>query len=510
MRTTQLLCLPALLIGCSSEEPTDTSPAASSWFEIAPRPASASVTDGTFAIAPGTTIAVSDDGLVPTAELFAAVLRPSTGFALPVSRADQGSIVLRLDPSLDDLGDEGYELTVTPESVVIAAPRSAGVFYGTQTLRQMLSSRVEQGSLQPGPWVISTGVVRDRPRFAWRGLMIDVARHFFTVDDLRRHVDAMSYYKMNRLHLHLTDDQGWRIEIGAWPELTSIGGATEVGGGEGGYYTQAEYSEIVEYAAARHVTVVPEIDMPGHTRAALASIPELNCDGVAPEPYTGVSVGISSLCIGLPITETFVRDVVGEVASLTPGAYFHVGGDEAKQTSDEDYVAFMTMVSAIVNENGKEMIAWEEVAHAGLGAGVVAQHWLEEELAITAFEAGSPILLSPATRTYLDMKYDLSSPPGIGNFWAGFIDVRMGYDWDPGAWLAGVPEERIAGIEAPLWTETIDTSEELDWMIYPRLIGYAELGWSPREGHDVEGYLVRVEGHGARLEGIGVGYWGGE
>ena len=501
------------LAGCSSDpapEPQSVS-APATWDRLLPRPSAVTTGPEEFVIDANATIVVEPPapGLEQVAGLLAEVLRPSTGYPIPVlgDSAAEGTIRLSIDPGLSDLGDEGYVLTVDATGITIQAATAAGVFYGTQTFRQMLPARVERRAAQAGPWRVATGTIRDTPRFAWRGLMVDVARHFFTPEEVRRYVDVMATYKMNRLHLHLTDDQGWRIQIDAWPSLTAIGGATEVGGGPGGHYTKADYADLVDYAAARFVTVVPEIDMPGHTRAALASIPELNCDGQSPEPYTGTSIGISSLCIGLPVTETFVRDVIGEVAAMTPGPYLHVGGDEAKKTTDADYVSFMTMARDAVKSNGKVFLGWEEVARIELGADDVSQHWLDEELASAAAAQGAKILLSPATRTYLDMKYDLKSPPGIGTFWAGFIDVPMAYDWNPGAWLDGIPETSIVGIEAPVWTETLATKGELDAMVFPRLLGYAELGWSSWTGHDVQEYVDRLGTHGPRLEAMGIGYY---
>ena len=194
--------------------------------------------------------------------------------------------------------------------------------------------------------------------------MLDVARHFLSVDEVKRYVDLMAIHKLNRLHLHLADDQGWRIEIGSWPNLAAHGGSTEVGGGAGGFYTHAQYSELVRYAAERFITIVPEIDMPGHTNAALASYAELNCDGVAPPLYTGIEVGFSALCVDKEITYTFIDDVVREIAAITPGPWFHIGGDEVKTLAPERYARFIERVQTIVQSHGKQMIGWDEIAAA--------------------------------------------------------------------------------------------------------------------------------------------------
>ncbi len=232
-----------------------------------------------------------------------------------------GSIVLSASAAASSLGDEGYELTITADGIRVASAKAAGLFYGVQTLRQLLPWSIEYQGAGPRPIAVPLATIQDRPRFVWRGAMLDVARHFFTVDDVKRYIDLIALYKMNRLHLHLSDDQGWRIEITSWPNLTAHGGDTEVGGGAGGFYTQAQYADIVKYAHERFITVVPEIDMPSHTNAALASYAELNCDGQAPPLYTGIDVGFSTLCVDKDVTYRFIADVVREIGALTVGPY---------------------------------------------------------------------------------------------------------------------------------------------------------------------------------------------
>jgi hexosaminidase len=349
-----------------------------------------------------------------------------------------------------------------------------------------------------------TGVIRDYPRFAWRGAMLDVARHFFSVADVERYLDLMAYYKLNRLHLHLADDQGWRLEIASWPNLTTIGGSTEVGGGPGGYYTQADYAEIVAYAQARYIVIVPEIDMPGHTNAALASYPELNCDGQARELYTGTNVGFSSLCISQDITFEFVDDVVREIAALTPGPYFHIGGDEAAATSDADYRLFVERAQAIVQSHGKQMVGWEEIAQTQLLPTSIAQHW-NSDLALQAARQGAQVIMSPASRAYLDMKYD--STTSLGLDWAGTTDEQDAYTWDPATQVPGVNESDILGVEAPLWSETLQTLDDIEFMAFPRLLGYAEMGWSPADGRAWDEYRIRLGTHGPRLTALGVNFY---
>jgi len=433
-------------------------------------------------------------------------LRPATGLALPVADATnadaRGNILLALS---DDraLGDEGYALEITTDAVTLRAPRAAGLFYGVQTLRQLLPPAIESQTQQNEIWRIPTGVVRDAPRYTWRGAMLDVARHFFKTADVKRFIDLLARYKMNRLHLHLSDDQGWRIEIKGWDKLTAIGGSTGVDGKNGGYFTQDEYRDLVAYAAEQYITVVPEIDTPGHTNAALASYAELNCDGVARALYTGIEVGFSSLCLDKEITYKFLDDVIRELAALTPGAYIHIGGDEAHATDPDAYKKFVERVEKIVPAHGKRMMGWEEIAQAKISPQSVAQIWRGEHSA-RAVEQGARVVLSPASKTYLDMQYNETSPLGL--HWAGYVEVRDAYDWDPATWQ-GVGAENILGVEAPLWSETLLTLREIEYMALPRLTAIAEIGWSPQTQRDWNSYRERAAAHGARWDVMGLNYY---
>jgi hexosaminidase len=474
---------------------------------IIPLPASITPAEGTFTLSAASSIVVDANNpeVMAIGEFLADVLKPSTGYDLPVIEAPEpGNITLTLSGGDPALGEEGYLLTITPDAVTLVAYRPAGLFWGVQTLRQLLPPEIELATVQPGPWTIPAGTIRDLPRFAWRGAMLDVARHFFGVEDVKRYIDLLATYKLNRLHLHLADDQGWRIMINAWPKLAEVGGSSEVGGGAGGYYTQAEYADLVAYAQARYITVIPEIDMPGHTNAALASYPELNCDGQAPALYTGTDVGFSSLCIDSDITYTFVDDVIGELAALTPGPYLHVGGDEASSTSNADYRLFIDRVQTIVQAHGKQMVGWEEIAQIDLLDTSIAQHW-HSDMARTAVEQGAQVIMSPASKAYLDMKYDSRTRLGLN--WAGYISVQAGYDWDPASEVRGVGEADILGVEAPLWAETIRALDEIEYLAFPRLCGYAEIGWSPATGRSWDEYKVRLGAQGPRLTALGVSFF---
>lgn len=504
-----------LLVAAACAVTTGAAPArgtaATPLHQVIPAPASVDPGGAPYRITPGTRIRVDDSrGARRVGDYLADVLRPSTGYRLPVTSHGQGGIRLRLAGG--PYGEEGYRLDSGRAGVTITARETAGLFHGVQTLRQLLPAAVEKDSVQPGPWLVAGGTVTDSPRYEWRAAMLDVSRHFFSVDEVKRYIDRVALYRYNKLHLHLSDDQGWRIAIDSWPRLATYGGSTEVGGGPGGFYTKADYKEIVRYAASRHLEVVPEIDMPGHTNAALASYAELNCDGVAPPLYTGIEVGFSSLCVDKEVTYDFVDDVVRELAALTPGRYFHIGGDEAHSTPHDDYVKFMDRVQPIVAEHGKTVIGWHQLAGANPAEGALVQYWgldrtsdAEKARVAEAARNGTGLILSPADRTYLDMKYTKDTPLGLS--WAGYVEVQRSYDWDPGAYLPGAPASAVRGVEAPMWTETLENPDQLDFMAFPRLPGVAELGWSPASTHDWDTYKVRLAAQAPRWEARGIDYY---
>ena len=414
------------------------------------------------------------------------------------------SLIVPPAPISLGVGPEGYDLIVRSEAVLLRAETPAGLFYGIQTLRQLLPYWSEYEAVlfrQPRTVNLPPLHIRDMPRYEWRGAMLDVARHFFTVDEVKSFVDLLALHKINRLHLHLADDQGWRIEIKKWPDLTLQGGATEVGGTPGGFYTQAQYTDLVAYAAERFITIVPEIDMPGHTNAALSSISELTCTGQAAPRFTGTDVGFSALCVDLEFTYRFLDDVIGEIAAITPGRYFHMGGDEVKTLKPEQYRAFVERVQAIVQKHGKEMIGWDEIAAATLLPTSIVQHW--RPAAGGADLARAPqLVLSPANRAYLDMKYDRDTALGLN--WAGLIPVRTSYDWDPAAL---VPGARVLGVEAPLWSETVATMRDVEFLAMPRLAALAEVAWSPQEARGWETFRARLGAQAPRWSALGLNFY---
>lgn len=505
----------SVLTSCAKKAPTVPKAAApmDPVEHLVPLPLSVERKEGAFEITQATVIYFNGGNHY---ELSARFLSDFIGLAtgaqnLRVEKSEgappAGSIFMTSGPNL---GEDGYELSVSTSGITITGGNSSGVFHGVQTLRQLLPAALEYEALRaprrnPPPLRVPAIVVRDKPRFSWRGAMLDVSRHFFPVDDVKRYIDLLALHKLNRLHLHLADDQGWRIEITSWPNLAKHGGSTEVMGGAGGFYTQQQYAEIVKYAADRFITIVPEIDMPGHTNAALASYAELNCDGQARPLYTGIEVGFSALCVDKEITYKFIDDVVREIAALTPGAWFHIGGDEVKTLSAEQYAGFINRVQGIVQSHGKQMIGWDEIAPANLLPTSVVQHWRPKTTPKDAVAKGAKVIMSVANRAYIDMKYDAATP--IGLEWAARIEVQDSYDWDPASAADGVPESALLGVEAPLWSETLATIRDVEFLAFPRLAAIAEVAWTAQTRRQWEGFRVRLGGQAARWQAMGINFY---
>jgi hexosaminidase len=309
---------------------------------------------------------------------------------------------------------------------------------------------------------------------------------------------------MNVLHLHLSDDQGWRIVINSRPKLATIGGSTQVGGGPGGYFTQDDYKAIVRYAQEHYITIVPEIDMPAHTNAAIVAYPEVGCSVRPTQLYTQTDVGWSALCVDKEETYALADDIVREISAMTPGPYFHIGGDEVQALTHEQYVRIVERLQAIVNKYGKKMIGWEEITQARLAPGTIAQQWKSDSVT-AALQQGTKLIMSPAKKVYIDMKYNRSTELGLN--WAAFIEVRDSYDWDPATYMAGVTEANIVGVEAPLWSETVRNITAAQYLIMPRLPSIAEVAWTAQAGRNWENFRGRLATHAPRWNYLGVNYY---
>lgn len=521
--------LVALLAGCT---PVAQNGDTVSLPAVVPAPASIEAGTGApFRLASATTVTGETDA----AATLAAIVEARTGLTL---RASTGSatgegdrIELRIDRSTGSAtgsGPESYRITVDEASVVVTGADAAGLFYGVQTLGQLVGRDGDE-------WIVPAVTIDDSPRFAYRGVMLDVARHFHPVETVKGYIERAASLKFNALHLHLTDDQGWRIQLAERPELTERASATAVGGDAGGFYTKADYREIVEYAASRHMIVVPEIDMPGHTHAvglaypALAEDPVVSDDiretirvygGEEPQtgvPYDGIAVGFSSLKIHDEATYDFVADVFGELAGMTPGPYLHFGGDESHSTSDEDFAVFVERVSEIIADLGKTPVAWHEAGAAtGIADTTIGQYWGfrtpqdgADEKARAFVDNGAQLILSPADAVYLDMRYP--DGPELGLTWAdGPTSVERAYSWEPSDVIPGIDDSAILGVEAPLWTEMIRTAADIDTMAFPRAAAAAEAAWSPATGagelRTWASFRERVGALGPLWTSLGIGF----
>ena len=404
--------------------------------------------------------------------------------------ADQGGvpIVLRLDDAAGPDGSdnpERYSLRVTTDGVEATAPERVGLLHAVRTLRQLVPADGERA--------VPAVVVHDAPRYRWRGLSFDVVRHWFGPEDIRAVVDLVAAFKLRVLHLHLTDDQGWRLEIPSRPELEKASDS-QVGGGTAGFLTVDDFRELQEYAAARFVTIVPEFDMPGHINAATQVYGALTKDGLPTDPYDGIEVGFSRLWFDNPATEPFLRDVIGDVAAMTRGDWVHVGGDEVHTMEVEEFARFVELAARIVREHGKTPIFWQEGARGPVEPGTLLQYWEpkgeEFDRFVAAARAGARFIMSPGDHAYLDMKYTPEHELGLN--WAGYVELRDSYEWDPTAVIDGLPANAVEGVEAAVWTETLTTRDELFSMLLPRLGAVAEVAWTASGRKDWEAFRART------------------
>ncbi len=541
------LCLPLL---AATAGMADGMPASA----LIPQPERLERRPGRFHLAADTAI-LADSPSLQTARQLAARLRPATGYPLAVDRkffsgaAAPNTILLTTQSADTNLAPEGYALSVSTNSIVIRAPTQAGLFYGAQTLAQLLPPEIFSTHRAARPdWVAPCVEIQDRPRFKWRGLMLDVSRHFYTKSEVERMLDMMALYKLNRFHWHLTDDDGWRIEIKKYPLLTQIGAwrdhavltrnrnpsnaqpawvASEAdkfgaNGRYGGFYTQKEIREVVGYATARHIVIVPEIEMPGHSGAALAAYPELTCSG---KPYVidGLPFHVGVYCAGNDQTFTFLQNVLTEVFHLFPGQYIHIGGDEVEKTywqhcgkcqarmkqahlktPEQLQSWFVKRVETFVNARGKTLIGWSEIIEGGLATNAVVMDWIGGGK--EAAGQGHDAVMSPMDHCYFDHYQSRNrtvEPLAIGDF----LPLDQVYSFEPIP--AGLPAEwqsHVLGGQANLWTEYIGSMPHAEYMLFPRLGALAEALWSPKEARDWANFERRLVLDEKRLDALGVNY----
>lgn len=526
---------------------------------LIPKPNDVQVNGGKdFVIGPGTRIVV-DRTTAEQGEYLADLIAPATGFDLEVtsSKKANGANSIRLKTVPAGTGSEqGYRLTANRNHVDISASTPEGVFNGIQTLRQLLPAQFAAKSKQNTLWNVQPVAISDSPRYDFRSAMLDVGRRYYPVADVKRYLDYMASYKLNAFHFHLTEDQGWRIAIDAYPELTEIGGSGQSGikpgtvdNGVAGpwFYSKDEYREIVDYARARFIEVIPEIDGPGHAGAAMASIAGLNCNDISIPVYTSFDRG-PNVCLKDTAHMNNVRDflttVIADIAGqTTTSEYIHLGGDESAGITPEQFTEYTKIGNKAVSDAGKKVMGWNSWASGEpLPEGAVLQNYGQEHSELnlaadvkTAVENGNQILMSPADHTYLDIKYNASTPYGLTWVDGKYINLARSYRWEPttvvpdpdGEGRLELSDENILGVEVALWADATNqhgshapwtptapfdpVSKYMDTMLFPRFPAVAEIAWSQRadrQGDPTEfvDFQSRLVTHSAIWDAAGVGY----
>lgn len=508
-------------------------------LDIIPLPLSAQENEGSYQLKSDAVIAYASEEAKAPAEMLAMYLRQSTGFDLAVVEGKQGAITLVINDAVE--AKEGYLLDVS-EGVKLEASTAQGLFYAAQTLRQLLPAQVYAPTKQDQTWSIPQCNIKDAPRFAWRGIHLDVSRHFMPKDDVLKFIDTLATLKINTLHMHLTDDQGWRIEIKKWPKLTEVGAWRKEtlighrsekprkfdGKPHGGFYTHEDIRELVAYAEERHITIVPEIDMPGHMQAAIAAYPELGCTDGPTEVRT--EWGISSDILNPEeSTVQFCKDVLTEVIELFPSEFIHVGGDEAHKKywessqrvqelikerglKDEHEMQswFIKQMDDFLVSKGRRLIGWDEITEGGLAPNAAVMWWRGKAIEEVkhAIAAGHDVVVANSGALYFD-KYQSASkdkkktePLAIG----GAVTLDKVYNFEPTAGLGEKAAQKVLGAQGQLWREYIPTTEQLEYMAFPRACALAEMTWLPRENLDYQGFLKRLPTQEQRFEAAGVNY----
>ena len=508
-------------------------------ISIIPQPVRLEVTGDGFTLEKTSRIYAFDE-LADEAVYLANRLSRASGWAIEVAAASEGASCfhLRLDPGLAHLGKDGYRLVVAKSEVTLSAFSRTGIFYGIQTLLQLFPAAIYGQGPRPGvTWQIPQVKIEDSPRFSWRGAMLDSGRHFQPVAFIKKFIDLLALHKLNVFHWHLTEDQGWRIEIKKYPKLTELGawrGGTWMGHNEtesrddgiphGGFYTQDQIREIVSYAAERHVTIVPEIEMPGHAQAVVSVYPELGCTGSKVEVRRkwGISEDIYS---PKEATILFLQDVLLEVMELFPSPFIHVGGDEAVKTqwdaspeiralmaeagakdSHEMQSYFIRRMDRFLADHGRRLIGWDEILEGGLAEGATVMSWRGISGGIAAANLGHDVVMTPESHTYLD-HYQSESIESEPLTIRGFTSMQKVYEYEPiPAEIAEEKKHHVLGVQGQLWTEYMPTTEHVEYMAFPRLTALAETAWSPVAQRSYPAFAKRLRSHLKRLDFLYVKY----
>lgn len=501
-------------------------------INIIPMPQSLTQNEGKFILTSSTRIGATSPEAKTVAEYFASKMSASTGYDIKV--ADAGQITLTIDPAMDT-NEEGYTLEVTPEKVDIKGKTAQGVFYGMQSFMQLLPAEIENPGKTSGiEWSAQAVTVADQPRFQYRGVMIDACRHFISVEDIKKQLDVMALFKINRMHWHLTDDQGWRIEIKKYPKLTEIGAKRIEGEGYeySGFYTQEDIKEVVKYAADRFITIVPEIELPGHELSAIAAYPELSCKGEPTTPRIIWGVEDIVMCAGKEEPFEFMANVIEEVAALFPGEYFHIGGDECPKTSwkscplcqkrikdeklfaDKKHTAeeklqsyFVTRMEKVVEKCGKKMIGWDEILEGGLAPSATVMSWRGEEGGIESALMGHDVIMTPGSEgMYIDhYQGDYKIEP-VAICCYSSLEKVYGYNPVPDTLVTLNKDKHILGVQTNVWAEYLYNTDIREYRTYPRAIALAEIGWTNLDRKDYKDFERRINNAYVRLDAHNINY----
>ena len=531
-----------LIAGCNSGFSSDNK----NTYAIIPAPVSLVPMNGSFTFSKKSKIILSviNNETKLAADYLALLIKNPTGLSIPVeegSKSISRSVFMSFDSSI--VNNEGYVLKITPEIIDIKAKSAVGMFYAVQTIRQLLPVEVENGKIIKG-LVLSVPAceIKDEPGFVYRGMHLDVGRHMFPVAYIKRYIDMMALHKMNTFHWHLTEDQGWRIEIKKYPRLTKIGGfrkETLVGSGNekpqvfdgkpyGGFYTQEEVKDIVAYAKSKFITIIPEIEMPGHSSAALAAYPEFSCTGGPIEVATKWGVFPDVYCAGKDATFNFLEDILSEVIDLFPGKYIHIGGDECPKDrwekcqdcqnrikkeglKDEKELQsyFTSRIEKFLISKNRKLIGWDEILEGGLAPEATVMSWRGIEGGIEAAKQKHDVVMSPYNDVYLYIYQ--CEPKGQPLAASGYLPLEKVYSFNPLPDKLNKEEQKyILGLEGCLWSEFVNSPELLEYMVYPRMFAIAETGWTPASGKDFKGFLSRLEIVKKRYDAIGINYFKGE
>ena len=498
---------------------------------IIPEPVSVNISSGKFTLTEKVII-YSNPKLMRLSEYLKNLLFPATGFSLTIKEekeksSDGTSLNLKLIDNKKKLKSEGYTIDVSPRDVNISASNPTGIFYGIQTLRQLLPAELERNNIVENmEWEIPCLKLEDFPRFSWRGYMLDEARHFHGKQVVKNLLNLMAILKLNVFHWHLTDDQGWRIEIKKYPKLTEIGSKreeTQVGGffskktdgvPHSGYYSQEDIEEIIDYARDRFITIIPEIDIPGHSRAALASYPNISCKGYQFKVSTHWGIHKDIFCVGKKETFEFIQGVLDEIITLFPSKIIHIGGDEVLKArwkecpdcqlrikneglKDEKQlkVYFINRVAEYLISKGQRVIGWNDILYEKLKSDIIIQYWLRgKKKVLNRLKEGGDVIMSNFKYLYLDHSY-------------AFTPLNLAYQFEP---IPKKLEKRyhkhVLGLEACMWGEFIPNSKRLEWQTFPRLIAFAEIGWTPEHKKDYNSFLFRLNQFTKRLDTFQINY----